>query len=115
MKHMPEMQSYSVPETGRDEMFVPEAFIATLAINVQRDYYTLKGICSDNEIMDWIISNSAKFREAFNLVLKDILADEDFHDAISQAKQGDDLVLREAVLRRVSFLLSDEDEKKAGI
>lgn len=108
--NMPEtFEQSSVPQTAPAERYAPEAFIPALAINVQRDYYEAKQLATDEQVMQWIIGNSENFRRAFNLIMRDILADEHYADAVDQARHGDDLVLREIIVRWLSQLLDEQE------
>lgn len=102
---MIETTARHIPETPRDERVVMEKYIGPLAIEVQQDYYAHLRINTDEAVMDWIIENSEAFRRAFNEVLKEVLKEEDFADAIEQARNGDDHILRSVILAHVTELL----------
>ena len=90
-----------IPQTSAEEMFAPEAFVAALAIGVQSDYLEHMGFQDGQELVDWIATESPKFRKIISDCIKSVLQEEDFADAIGQARRGDDHILRAAILRHV--------------
>jgi hypothetical protein len=86
---------------GNMEVKTAKDRFVELTNNIQLELAKESGFEDDAGVMEWLMSNAAKFREIFKQVWEEIKDDEHYADAIKMMENGDNHVLKESLKRLV--------------
>jgi len=111
---MPEIME-NIIGADKSEIRDVETILSQMIMKIQKDLMDEAGVVpfdvsgDPTQEIDWVRENSKKVRAAYNEIIDHIDEhQETYEDALKMARNGDDHVLKEAMMKEIKAILSRE-------